>query len=535
MILELHLLIICAVTFNSASTEQTFGDINDPKTNLDYFVRTAGSKDPNVSSVNYINGSVFAKQPGAGLQKLFNFEGYNINRKVLQSNGSYLSLSCEFVVYRDPVTHIIQKVWINPWSREANEVLAVHNNPVNALLKLGNVFPTQLISDERVVFNTDVLLEYPNALDPGLYPKYSAGPVYEAAELFAFFANLTQLTSDTDWSVPMTGTWIRRSQYLPWMEMGNTTGHLYYTTFSWKCKYKGLGCVANDIMKIIDDFYPEYKKAPLADDVPNETSWTVFKATVDKRRKAGLPDIIIPTSGVVQNMSTYDTAIDQRIKQFFTNVDYMPTYFNGTAWSQITGKQSINLFNIEGLVFPRVTESSAGFYTLSLTGSLFYRDVTNGSMLSYFPNPITGVTNVVPNPTTFWNKTFNFPKDFVYSMDISPSNVLGLLAAQSEETCNNSGEWSVNILDMLFDPMTFYSTQDVFFYGTAGRFSNWLNWMDMAGIQGNMAFKATFYRELYNRKQRNAQYGFQNSAPSILKRSLIAMIIFICFLKSLIN
>ena len=495
MILKPLLPFLCVATVNSFLTTSKIQDNNDPKTNLDYFVRVAGSKDPNVSSVNYINGTVFGKRPGKELQKLFNFEGYNINRKLLQANGSYLSLSCEFLVYRDPKTHVIQKVWINPWTAEANEVFFVQNNPVNGLLRLGDTFPTKMIPGGGLVFNTDYMLEYPNALDPGLYPRYSAGPVYEAAELFAYFANLTRLASGTENSVPMTATWIRRSQYLPWMEMGNQTGNLYYTTFSWKCKERGLGCVAKDIMKIIDDFYPEYKKAPLVDDVPNETSWTVFKSAIDERRKDGLPDIIIPTSNVVPNMPTYDTVIDQRIKDFFSNVDYMPTYYNGTAWSQITGKQSINLFNIEGLVFPRVTESSAGFYTLSLSGTLFYRDVINGSMLSFFANPITGVTNVVPNPTTFFNKTFNFPKDFVYSMDIAPSNVLGLLAAQSKENSTNADIWSVNVVDMLFDKNTFYSTQDVFFYGTAGRFSNWLDWMDMSGVEGNMVFKVTFYRE----------------------------------------
>ena len=535
MILKLLAIIACIVAAGSLPSTKAFRDINDPKTNLDYFVRTAGSKDPNISTVNYINGTVFAKQPGTGLKKLFNFEGYNINRKVLQTNGSYLSLSCEFVVYRDPNTHVIQNVWINPWTQEANEVFYVHNNPVNGLLRLGDVVPTKLIPGGTVVFNTDYMLEYPNALNPRLYPKYSAGPVYEAAELFAFFANLTRLTSDTERSIPMTGTWIRRSQYLPWMEMANITGHLYYTTFAWKCKYEGLGCVADDIMKIIDDLYPEYKEAPLADDEPNETSWTVFKADVDKRRNTGLPDIIIPTSEVTQNMTTYATSVDQRIKDFFGNVNYMPTYFNGTAWSQITGKQSINLFNIDGVVFPGVTESNAGFYTLSLTGSLFYRDVKNGSLLQFFSNPLTGVTNVVPNPTTFINKTFKLPKEFVYSMDIAPSDVLGLLAAQSEETGHNGEDWSVNIVDTVFDKTSFIGPSDVFFYGTAGRFSSWLKWMDMEGIQGNMAWKVTFYRDLYYSKTVNIRKDYRNNSPTILKPGKLVLFVWIYFLKLLIH
>lgn len=489
-----------AVILGCVSFVHAFLDINDPKTNLDYFVRTGGSKDPKISTVNYFNGSVYAKQPGSGLQKLFNFEGYNINRKVLQSNGSYLSLSCEFVVYRNPLTHVIQRVWMNPWTQKANEVFYVANDPVNGLLRLGDIFPTQLIPGGRVVFNLDVVLEYPNALDPTGYPQYSAGPVYEAAELFSYFANLTRLSTSTESSIPMTGTWIRRSQYLPWMEMSTTKGELYYTTFVWKCKYEGLACVADDIMHIIDTYYPEFKEAPLTDDEPNETSWTVFKAVIDKRRKIGLPDIIIPTSEVQSNMTAYDTVIDQRIQDFFNKVTYMPVYFNGTAWSQITGKQSLNLFNIEGVVFPRVTESNKNHYTLSLTGTVFFRDPNTGELLEFWNNPLTGETNFVPNPVTLVDRRFDFPRAFVYSMDIRQFDAIGLQAVQSEETGENNEIWSVNIIDTIFDKSSFTSPSEVFFYGTAGRFSNWLDWMDMESSEGNMVFKVTYYRDFYHRQ-----------------------------------
>ena len=489
-------LAFAAIFICSCPGLKCYSDINDPKTNLDYLVRTIGSKDPNVSSVNYLNGSVFAKQPGTGLQKLFNFEGYNINRKLLQPNGSYLSLSREFVVYRDPTTNVIQTVWINAWTQNPNEVFCVANDPVNALLRLGDIVPTKLIPGGKVVFNTDVLLEYPNALAPAIYPKYSAGPVYEAAELFGFFANLTGLTSDTDWSVPMTGTWIRRSQYLPWMEMSTSKGELYYTTMAWKCKYEGLKCVAEDIMKLIDNYFPKYKDAPTVDEEPNETSWTMFKNTIDRRRKTGLPDIIIPPSSVMQNMTTYDTIVDQRILDFFDNVKDICVYFNGTTWSQITGHQSINLFNVEGNATITVAKPAAASesYSINVTGALFYRDTKTGKPLRFWKNPLTGHTVMVYNPVTFTNHTFDFPKEFVYSMDIAPSDVIALLAAQSMDSGQTGETWSVNILDVIFDTETFTRDEDVLFYGTAGRFSSWLNWMNMEDRPGNMAFKVTFYR-----------------------------------------
>ena len=478
------------------SSNKNVKDINDPKTNLDYFVRTAGSKDFTVATVDYFNGSIFAKQPGISLQKLFNFEGYNINRKLLQSNGSYLSLSREFVVYRDPLTHVIQTVWINPWTQNPNEVFYVANDPVNGLLRLGDIVPTILLPGGRVVFNTDVLLEYPNALDPTIYPKYSAGPVYEAAELFAFFANLTLLATDKDKSVPMTGTWIRRSQYLPWMEMSTTKGELYYTTMAWKCKDEGLKCVSEDIMKLIDDYFPKYKNAPTVDDEPNETSWTVFKSKIDSRRETGLPDIIIPPSNVRSNVTTYTTSVDQRIVGLFLKQESITVNFNGTAWSEITGKEPINLFNIVGdarvVVSPPINGNE--YYNVSLLGFFSYLDIKTGKPLKVWINPITKQQNAVPNPVIINATTFKFPQEFVYSMDIEPSDVIGLLAAQSEDLGPDDENWSVNILDVIFDKESLSSGKHEFFYGTAGRFSSWLNWMDMGERQGNMVFKVTFYR-----------------------------------------
>ena len=106
-------------------------NINDPEVNLDFFIRTEGSTNPQETSVSYWNGSVFAKVQGKKLQKLFYFEGYNINRKIPQEDGSYQSLSREFAVYRDPSTHAILTVWDNPWTTKQNEVFYVANDPVS--------------------------------------------------------------------------------------------------------------------------------------------------------------------------------------------------------------------------------------------------------------------------------------------------------------------------------------------------------------------------------------------------------------------
>ncbi len=71
-------------------------------------------------------------------------------------------------------------------------------------------------------------------------------------------------------------SWQRLSSWLPWMEMGDRAGMLYFHTAGRKLdKWDDLSAT----MKAeIDSNYPEYRNPPPLDDQrPNETSWTYFK------------------------------------------------------------------------------------------------------------------------------------------------------------------------------------------------------------------------------------------------------------------
>ena len=470
-------------------------DINDPKTNLDCFVRTSGSKNSNASTVGYFNGTVYERQPYGNIQRLLNFEGYNINRKVPQLNGSYLSLSLEFVVYRDPITSEILRIFINPITNRPNEVFYVANNPVNALLRLGDIFPTQTIPNGQVVFNADIILEYPNVLDPAHYANYSAGTVYDAAELFAYFSNLTTLSTVKDVSVGYTGTWIRKSQYLPWLEMGDSPGNLFYTTLVWKC-HNGIDCIAKDILDLVKAEFPEYLDAPLTYEVPNETSWTRFKNTVDQRRQAGQPDIIIPDVNISTHARTYSTSVDEKILNLIANDKNIGMYFNGSAYSEITGSQSVKLFNIEGAVTVSVSVSQNGdSYTVQINGAAVHRDASSGHVIRYWKNPLTGKT--VRVPTLIISTMLELQSDLVYSIDITESQSKGLIVAHSSSsTVGNREKWSVNLADLIFDNTELDKTnpRDVYLYGTWGSFSSWPGWMGMSGVPGNIVMKATVHR-----------------------------------------
>lgn len=459
-------------------------------TDLENFIRVIGSLNSSDSAISYLNGSVYGKQPGTNLQKLFNFEGYNINRKLRQQDGSFLSLSREFVVYRQPNTSQILQVWINKWTNKANEIFYVANDPVNAVLDSPS--PSQTLPHYRpqyLVYNSDIVLEYPNPLSPDKYGNYSAGPIYDSVELFAFFANYIDLFNRTDSSIPMTGTWMRKSEYLPWMEMATTAGGLYYTTMAWKCNEgEGLSCVADDIMQLIKKYYPKYEYAPSKEEEPNETSWTVFKKVVDQRREAGLPDIIIPEVNTTSNSRTMSNDVDDRVLNLLYSWP-LSMAVNGSAWSEIPGKQSICLFNINGnFQFDLEHLPEYNGYRVQLDGFLIVRDPKTGMILKNFTNPITGKNNTLPKPIV--GLDFVFSKDSFYTMDIPSSKVVGLLGAQSSEGSHNS--WSVNMINLIFPYSELSkSPPSAHFYGTLGSFSSWPTWMEMDDVPGNIVVKLT--------------------------------------------
>lgn len=461
---------------------------------LENFVRLLGSLDSNTSTVVYFNGSVFWKQPGTGLKKIFNYEGYNVNRKIRQSDGTFLSLSREFVVYRDPVASQILQVWMNPVTNQPNEVFYVANDPVNGQFDgPAPSFPLPGRAPAFQIYNSDIVLEYPNPLTPEKYPKYSAGSIYDSVELFAFFANYTLLTSSQSDSIPMTGTWMRKSEFLPWMEMGTTPGDLYYTALAWKCN-EGLSCVADDIMEIINRDDPKYKNAPTTDEQPNETSWTVFKKVIDQRRLAGLPDIIIPPVNISTNSKPMTYDVDGRVANVLYNWP-LRVNVNGTAWSEIPGQPTIALFDVRGFIgvdFEPLPERNG--YRLQLDGAVQYYNHSTGKHFTIFNNPITSQTNNVSAYIPV-QVDYVFDRNSLYTLDIPQSKLVGLIGAQSVEDVSRldgSETWTVNTLNLLFPYEELSKTpQQAKFYGTYAMFQSWPEWMKMGDTPGNIVIKVT--------------------------------------------
>ncbi|KAK6173948.1 hypothetical protein SNE40_017314 [Patella caerulea] len=463
-------------------------DLNDPKTNLDSVTRTTGSLDPRTSTVNYINGTILIRFDDSGLQKVFLLEGFNIARKVPKSFG-YLSLSREFLVYRNYKTGEILDVFVNDATRTVNEVFNIHNDPVNANFTYGPITPFIILENDRVAFNEDILLQYPNVLDPKHYPRFTAGPTYEADELFQFYTRYSTLADTQINDLNYTGTWGRRSQFLPWLELGPQPGHMYYISTNWKC-LNGLADVPDDILAIVKSKYPQFMDAPTSYDVPNQTSWSNFKAVIDQRRKDGQPDIIIPDVNIVPNLRTKTEPLDPRLYESLAKVDSFQVAFTGLVYSEISGQYSKTLLTVKGVLTCKIGLTPGGPQIIvNITGS--YMDPKTEKVLTMWKNPFTNETNHVLPLQGVYQKTLMLGDDSVWSLPVPNLGETALVGYDSFSYYDNATgteEWAVNLVDVFF-PDENLKSNDPYFYGTWMKFSSWLGWMNMDGLEGNLVWR----------------------------------------------
>jgi len=229
----------------------------------------------------FFNGSVIAYFTGANKtnQYLFKTIGINVGRCWERSDGTYSLASRELLYYLDPATDKIIDKWVNPWNPSLGELTVAHvdNDPVLQNFSSDTSAILQ-VYDDKAFLNLDIPLAYPNALFfNSTFALYSPQRVYQAGEFFKFIfpvANLDNKKDTVDYSLV---SWTREGPFLPWMAMGDTQGHLIYSSSGAKIpswEYLPAGVKAD-----LENRIPHYKHAPLC--VPNTrsvTSWSFFAA-----------------------------------------------------------------------------------------------------------------------------------------------------------------------------------------------------------------------------------------------------------------
>jgi hypothetical protein len=235
------------------------------------------------------HGRAYSRVPGEADRVLFEVEGMNIRQcgpLTDDANApSFKQVSREILLYKDPDTGEVLRSWVNPWTEKTVDVIHVANDPVNARFaekgRDGRPFllPFSVLGDQWWLTST-VPLFYTNPLG-GDFQKYVGG-TYHATEMFNFFGDLAALEDEGVDSVPARVGWVRMSKWLPWMEMGDRAGLIYFHTAG--RKLDSFDDLSETMKAEIAANYPDYAEPPpLDDERRNETSWSYFKKVLSER------------------------------------------------------------------------------------------------------------------------------------------------------------------------------------------------------------------------------------------------------------
>ncbi len=240
----------------------------------------------------YWKGVTYSRVPGEPDRQLFKVEGMNVRHcgplAGSKNKAEFRLVSREILLFEDPVTGEVLRTWTNPWTGQTLDVVHVANDPVNGNYGLvgrdgkPTSLPFEVIGNQWWL-TTGVPLFYTNPLG-GNYQRY-AGGTYHVTELFNFFGAVDDLANRRKDSADAAVGWQRISMWLPWMEMGDRAGLLYFHTAG--RKLSTWDDLSATMRTEIDKNYPAYRSPPPLDDQrPNETSWTYFKKLVDARKPA---------------------------------------------------------------------------------------------------------------------------------------------------------------------------------------------------------------------------------------------------------
>lgn len=244
-------------------------------------------------AVYHWSGKVYSRVEGEPDRLLFLGEGMNIRTCVTVDDPvkgkGWRQVSREVMLFIDPKSGEVLRDWKNPWTSETVKVLHINNDPVNGR-------PTFAVNPDGTPFRIASLrregrwffmpfeapLFYTNPL-AGDYQDYIGGK-YHAMEIFdfAFDANEMLDTKKYPTAYP-TVSWVRISDWMPWMKMRGRQGQIVFNAMGNKLKsYDELPKVLKDE---IAANYPIYTAPPPGDDArPNATTWTVFKSWADAQK-----------------------------------------------------------------------------------------------------------------------------------------------------------------------------------------------------------------------------------------------------------
>lgn len=231
----------------------------------------------NSTSWIWWEGSVSGVLPQQQSKTLFSIIGFNVARCVRGKDSNMYLLSREIQLMLDPVTRKKVSSWENPWTNERVDVVHVANDPVQQIFPSDFDAPSKKLNGERGVVFFDLPLLYPNPLasNTTLY-RYSPYPLYQSEEYFKFFFSRQDLMRKPESVDDVEISWLRHSQWLPWMNMGMIPGQIIQSAQGIKVRsFFELPQILQDEVNVRMKLYEDAPICFLEGD--NETSWTYFR------------------------------------------------------------------------------------------------------------------------------------------------------------------------------------------------------------------------------------------------------------------
>ncbi len=269
-------------------------DFSNPAENLKAFVKLTASLDPSVETVGWFGGTIYAViGDEQKVQPLIGVEGCGVNRLEPQGGNVYRIFNREFAVYKDLSSGRYLDRWHNPLIDETVDVFPIQNLTVNAeiapIMKQdfdGTMvefpfMPPWIVQQGTAFSLLEVHTAFANPMTPKEWPRESAGLINRTSEMFNRAANYAELADPGLPHAYSTGTWMRISPWLPWMLMGQRTGHLMYRTFMQRTG--SASSLPPQLFDYMSKNYPQFLSAPSKDTwgSPNDSSFSVY---MKKRR-----------------------------------------------------------------------------------------------------------------------------------------------------------------------------------------------------------------------------------------------------------
>jgi len=259
---------------------------------------SCGSSDVAAPQYYYWTGTIHARRAGEPDRLLFAVQGINPRACRNVDGGArgagYQAAARELMLYLDPVTGAVLDQWRNPWTGETVRVVHMENDPASmrepAFPRDAAGQPTrgrmqwQPLGNAWVATRTSSFFR--DSPLGGDYQDYVGGK-YRVMELSTFMVPRADVAA---WrpgrALPYTATWVRISDWLPWMKMQGREGQVVLTSTG--SSTLDFDALPEPLRSSIANRFPMMRRTPEFDDPrPFQTSWDSLRKALDAERAAG--------------------------------------------------------------------------------------------------------------------------------------------------------------------------------------------------------------------------------------------------------